>query len=261
MIAATSKNRPRSRETSSKTMLAIHRPGPRRAHNADVWVLVVEDDDAVAAGLCDGLGRTGFEARRVGTGAEAVATVSAAAPDFVLLDLGLPDMDGTDVCRTIRARSQVPIIVVSARGQEIDRVVALEMGADDYVVKPFGMHELVARIRAVLRRTAARHGHPDQEAITRTIGVLSIDRRSQRVHVGQREVHLTPKEFDLLCYLTEDPGAVYRRSEILHQVWGANWYGTTKTVDAHVAAIRKKLGDPRWIEAVRGVGFRFGIPS
>ena len=113
----------------------------------------------------------------------------------------------------------------------------------------------------VLRRTVARDGHPDQDATTRSIGALSIDRRTQRVHLGEREVHLTPKEFDLLCYLTEDPGAVYRRSEILHQVWGANWYGTTKTVDAHVAAIRKKLGDPRWIEAVRGVGFRFGIPS
>ena len=242
-------------------MLAMHRPGRRRAHNADVRVLVVEDDDAVGAALCDGLGRAGFEASRVGTGADAVANVSAAAPDFVLLDLGLPDMDGTDVCRAIRALSQVPIIVVSARSEEIDRVLALEMGADDYVVKPFGMHELVARIRAVLRRTAARDGHLDQDATTRTIGPLSIDRRTQRVHLGEREVHLTPKEFDLLCYLAEDPGAVHRRSEILHQVWGANWYGTTKTVDAHVAAIRKKLGDPRWIEAVRGVGFRFGIPS
>ena len=103
-------------------------------------------------------------------------------------------------------------------------------------------------------------GHLDQDT-ARTIGALSIDRRTQRVHLGEREVHLTPKEFDLLCYLAEDPGAVHRRSEILHQVWGANWYGTTKTVDAHVAAIRKKLGDPHWIEAVRGVGFRFGIPS
>ncbi|WP_159230482.1 response regulator transcription factor [Mycolicibacterium vanbaalenii] len=223
-------------------------------------VLVVEDDAAVGAALCDGLGRAGFEASRVGTGADAVANVSAAAPDFVLLDLGLPDMDGTDVCRTIRVLSQVPIIVVSARSEEIDRVLALEMGADDYVVKPFGMHELVARIRAVLRRTAVRDGHLDQDT-TRTIGPLSIDRRTQRVHLGEREVHLTPKEFDLLCYLAEDPGAVHRRSEILHRVWGANWYGTSKTVDAHVAAIRKKLGDPRWIEAVRGVGFRFGIPS
>lgn len=242
-------------------MLGMPRRAPRPVDNADVQVLVVEDDESVAAGVCDGLSRAGFEARRVATGAEAVAAVSAAGPDFVLLDLGLPDMDGTDVCRAIRARSQVPIIVVSARGEEIDRVVALEMGADDYVVKPFGMHELVARIRAVGRRVVARDGHPDQTASIRSVGALTIDRRAQRVHLGEREVHLTAKEFDLLAYLTEDPGAVCRRSEILRQVWGANWYGTAKTVDAHVAAIRKKLGDPRWIEAVRGVGFRIGIPE
>ena len=222
---------------------------------------MVEDDDSVATGVCDGLARAGFDAHRVTTGAEALAAVSAMRPDFVLLDSGLPDMDGTDVCRTIRARSQVPIIVVSARGEEIDRVLALEMGADDYVVKPFGMHELVARIRAVGRRALAPDGQPDRPATTRSIGELTIDGRTRRVYLGRREVHLTPKEFDLLCYLTEDPGAVYRRSDILHQVWGANWYGTTKTLDAHVAAIRKKLGDPRWIEAVRGVGFRIGAPA
>jgi DNA-binding response OmpR family regulator len=224
-------------------------------------VLVVEDDEAVAAGICDGLIRAGFEARHAGTGAQAIAAVSAIGPDFVLLDLGLPDMDGTDVCRAIRARSQTPIIVVSARGDEIDRVLALEMGADDYVVKPFGMRELIARIRAVGRRVAAPDDQPDQPAATRSIGSLTIDQRSRRVHLGGREVHLTPKEFDLLCYLTEDPGAVYRRSDILHQVWGGTWYGTTKTLDAHVAAIRKKLGDPGWIEAVRGVGFRIGVPA
>lgn len=222
---------------------------------------MIEDDESVAAGLCDGLRRAGFDTRRVATGADALATVATSGAEFVLLDLGLPDMDGTDVCRTIRAESQVPIIVVSARGDEIDRVVALEMGADDYVVKPFGMHELVARIRAVVRRTSTAGDHPDRSGTTRSIGPLTIDRRTQRVHLDEREVHLTPKEFDLLYYLTEDPGAVYRRSEILHQVWGTNWYGTAKTVDAHVAAIRKKLGDPRWIEAVRGVGFRIGISS
>lgn len=224
-------------------------------------MLVIEDDESVAAGLCDGLRRAGFDVRRVATGADALASVAASWAEFVLLDLGLPDMDGTDVCRTIRAESQVPIIVVSARGDEIDRVVALEMGADDYVVKPFGMHELVARIRAVVRRTSTPDDHPDRSGTTRSIGSLIIDRRTQRVHLNGREVHLTPKEFDLLYYLTEDPGAVCRRSEILHQVWGTNWYGTAKTVDAHVAAIRKKLGDPRWIEAVRGVGFRIGFSS
>jgi two-component system response regulator RegX3 len=227
-----------------------------------VRVLVVEDDDSVASGVCDGLARVGLDASRVATGAAAIAAVSASGPgavDFVLLDLGLPDMDGTDVCRAIRARSQVPIIVISARGEEIDRVLALEMGADDYVVKPFGMHELVARIRAVGRRALASDSERDAAVTTRSVGELSIDQRTRRVHLGEREVHLTPTEFDLLCYLTEDPGAVYRRSDILRQVWGTNWYGTTKTLDAHVAAIRKKLGNPRWIEAVRGIGFRIGV--
>lgn len=240
----------------------MSRAATLQAHTSSVHVLVVEDDEAVAAGVCDGLTRAGFVARHVTTGADAINAVAATAPDFVLLDLGLPDMDGTDVCRAIRASSQVPIIVVSARGEEIDRVLSLEMGADDYVVKPFGMHELVARIRAVARRVVAQAGNEsDPSVAVRSIGTLSIDRRAQRVHLGEREVHLTPKEFDLLCYLTEDPGAVYRRSDILHQVWGANWYGTTKTLDAHVAAIRKKLGDARWIEAVRGVGFRIGVPT
>ncbi|MFZ2175906.1 MAG: response regulator transcription factor [Rhodococcus sp. (in: high G+C Gram-positive bacteria)] len=222
-------------------------------------VLVVEDDESVAAGVCDGLTRAGFDARRVATGADAIAAVSESGPEFVLLDLGLPDMDGTDVCRSIRARSQIPIIVLSARAEEIDRVLALEMGADDYVVKPFGMRELVARIRAVGRRVGAPEESGQRHSGIRMIGGLTLDRRTRRVHLGEREIHLTPKEFDLLCYLSEDPGAVYRRSEIQHQVWGANWYGTTKTVDAHVAAIRKKLGDPGWIEAVRGVGFRLGV--
>lgn len=221
-------------------------------------VLVVEDDESVATGVCDGLTRGGFDARWVATGADAVAAVSESGPEFVLLDLGLPDMDGTDVCRTIRARSPIPIIVLSARGEEIDRVLALELGADDYVVKPFGMRELIARIRAVGRRVGAPEQTTPEHTGIRTIGDLTLDRRTRRVHLKEREIHLTPKEFDLLSYLSEDPGAVYRRSDILHQVWGANWYGTTKTVDAHVAALRKKLGDPCWIEAVRGVGFRLG---
>ena len=243
-------------------MLAMHRRGRRQVHNADVRVLVVEDDDAVGRRRCaTGCPEPGSRHAASPPALRLWRMVSAAGPDFVLLDLGLPDMDGTDVCRAIRARSQVPIIVVSARSEEIDRVVALEMGADDYVVKPFGMHELVARIRAVVRRIVARDGHLDQDPPSARSGALTIDRRAQRVHLGEREVHLTAKEFDLLCYLAEDPGAVYRRSEILRQVWGANWYGTAKTVDAHVAAIRKKLGDPRWIEAVRGVGFRIGIPE
>jgi DNA-binding response OmpR family regulator len=167
-------------------------------------------------------------------------------------------MDATDVCRGIRLVSQTPIIVVSARDDEIDRVVALEMGADDYVVKPFGMRELIARIRAVARRTGPAAQEP---SAPRSFGDLVIDTRSQKVTLAGEALHLTAKEFELLVYLSEDPGAVFRRSEILHDVWDTNWYGTTKTLDAHIAAIRRKLGNPGWIESVRGVGFRFGEPA
>lgn len=225
-------------------------------------ILVVEDDESVAAGVLEGLARAGFQASHVADGACALAEVRASGPDFILLDLGLPDMDGTDLCRAIRALTTTPIIVVSARDEEIDRVLALELGADDYLVKPFGMRELVARIRAVARRSED-HGGDGQAASgsTRQIGPLSIDQRSRRVLVDGAEIHMTVKEFELLYYLAEDPGAVCPRSDILRAVWNGNWYGTTKTLDAHVAAIRKKLGDPRWIEAVRGVGFRLDVPG
>lgn len=225
-------------------------------------VLVVEDDAAVAGGIADGLTLANIESRLVATGADCLAAIVSFTPDLILLDLGLPDMDGTDVCRAIRRDHLTPIIVVSARSDEIDRVVVLEMGADDFLVKPFGMRELVARMRAVLRRTgAAEAALPTAASQTKNFGPLSVDLRAQKVTVGSEEVYLTPKEFELLAYLSQDPGAVFRRSEILHNVWDTNWYGTTKTLDTHIAAIRKKLGDPRWIESVRGVGFRFDVPA
>jgi DNA-binding response OmpR family regulator len=225
-----------------------------------VRILLVEDDAAVAASSIDGLTALGFQIDHVITGAAALAAVGATtgAPEVVLLDLGLPDMDGQEVCRRIRAESDVPIIIVSARGHEADRVIALELGADDYLVKPYGMRELAARIRAVLRRMQSTPA-PAAAAI-QELGRLSIDRRSQRVFVDGEEIALTAKEFDVLAYLAEDPGAVRRRTEILEHVWEGHWYGATKTVDAHVAAIRKKLGDSAWVEAVRGVGFRLGSP-
>lgn len=226
-------------------------------------VLLVEDDTSVADGIIDGLSYANIESRRVASGAACLAAMHEYEPDLVLLDLGLPDMDGTDVCRAIRSTSQTPIIVVSARDDEIDRVISLEIGADDYVVKPFGMRELVARIRAVSRRFAPTDADTDREADTaeRTLGDLVIDTRAQRVTLAGTVVYLTPKEFDLLVYLSDDPGAVFRRGDILHDVWDTNWYGTTKTLDAHIAAIRKKLGNPAWIESVRGVGFRFAVPA
>jgi two-component system response regulator RegX3 len=220
-------------------------------------VLVVEDDDAIAAPLVEGLARAGYLAQRVSTAAAALAATDY---DVVLLDLGLPDGDGLDVCRQLRARSEVPIVVVSARDDEVDRVLGLEMGADDYVVKPFGMRELVARIRAVTRRTSAR---PDPAGATpaQQIGSMAIDRRAHRVTVDGTEIPLTPREFDLVQYLANDPGAICTRERIMDDVWDPHWFGPTKTLDVHVAAIRKKLGDPRWIETVRGVGFRLAEPQ
>jgi len=215
-------------------------------------VLIVEDDDAIAVPLAKGLGREGFDVDRVVTGAAALDQVAEHEFDVVLLDLGLPDRDGFDVCRRIRAGSDVPIIVVSARSDEVDRVVGLELGADDYLVKPFGFRELLARIRAVTRRRT-----PRTEAAMSELGGLVIDRRSRRVLVDGEDVSLTAKEFDLLAYLADDPGAVRSRQQVLEEVWDPHWFGPTKTLDVHVASLRKKLGDPGWIETIRGVGFRF----
>jgi DNA-binding response OmpR family regulator len=174
---------------------------------------------------------------------------------MVLLDLGLPDMDGRDVFRQLRARGATPIIMLTARAEEFDRVLGLELGADDYVTKPFSFRELVARIRAVSRRTLESQGDASPTEIQIVLS-LTIDRRTRRVHVNDQEVILTAKEFDLLAYLALDIGAVRTRTEILENVWDAHWYGPTKTVDAHVASLRKKLGHHEWIQAVRGVGFR-----
>jgi DNA-binding response OmpR family regulator len=210
-------------------------------------VLLVEDDEPIAESLTRGLSRYGFEVRWVQTGAEALASVADAA--LVLVDLGLPDMDGLDVCRELRARGDVPIIVISARSDEVDRVVGLEIGADDYVTKPFGVREVVARIRAVLRR-AQPAAAPEEH------GRLRIDRRGRRVHLDGTELVLTPKEFDLLAYLAEEPGAVFTREQIREAVWDENWFGPTKTLDVHVGVLRRKLGDAAAVETVRGVGFR-----
>ena len=218
-------------------------------------VLVVEDDNAIGEPLATGLRREGFDVTLVHTAADAL---SAPPVDLVLLDLGLPDGHGFEVCRQLRARSSVPIIIVTARDDETDRVVGLELGADDYVVKPFGFRELVARIRAVSRRSMAPSPPVSGPQV---IGDLEIDRRSHRVLVAGQEVQLTPKEFDLLALLAVDPGAMVTRREILAEVWDPHWYGTSKTVDVHIASIRKKLGDPRWIETSRGVGFRLAVPQ
>jgi DNA-binding response OmpR family regulator len=211
-------------------------------------VLVVEDDRGIATQLVRGLSRSGYAVDHVTTGGDAL---SRADPDVVLLDLGLPDGDGVDICRRLRQRSRVAIIVVTARGEEPERVLALDAGADDYMVKPFGLAELLARIRAVLRRV-----HPGDGVLRH--GALAVDVRARKVTVAGREVALTPKEFDILECLAADPGRVVSRQEILDSAWGAHWYGPTKVLDVHVAALRRKLGVP--IEAAYGRGFRLGDP-
>ncbi|MFF3202197.1 response regulator transcription factor [Streptomyces sp. NPDC002962] len=300
-----------------------------------VRVLLIEDDRTIAEPLVEGLGNFGLAVRHVGTGGEGLRGPYG---DVVLLDLGLPDIDGIDVCRGIRQNSDVPIIILSARGEEADRVLGLELGADDYLAKPFSMRELVARVRAVTRRTHrglaegefTGHepvgGEPFAPAVTAPLasqapmapltpqaaptsdttaafgatgayeafeafegaatvtattaataaattaataaapasaaaaaGPLVVDRRTRQVWVGEEVVALTPKEFELLALLTEDPGAVYSRQQILDRVWDPHYQGPTKTLDVHVATLRRKLGNPAWIQTLRGVGFRLAV--
>ena len=223
-------------------------------------VVIIEDDDTIAEPLAKGLAREGYDVERFDRGKPALDRLQgdgARPADVVLLDLGLPDVDGFELCRRLRAESDIPIIVVTARGEEVHRVVGLELGADDYIVKPFGFRELVARIRAVTRRLE----HREVEAAPIRVGDLEIDARTRRVTLGIGEIPLTPKEFDLLALLADDPGAVCTRTRILEEVWDPHWYGPTKTLDVHVASLRKKLGDPGWIETVRGVGFRLRAPD
>jgi DNA-binding response OmpR family regulator len=232
-----------------------------------VRVLLIEDDDTIAEPLTEGLRVYGLTVRHVGTG---TAGLHGPYDDVVLLDLGLPDMDGIDVCRGIRRTSDVPVIILSARGEEADRVLGLELGADDYLAKPFSVRELVARIRAVHRRRQPPREAPyEGERETpyegddeRTgPGPLVVDRRTRQVWVGGEQVALTPKEFELLALLAEDAGAVYSRQEILGRVWDEHYDGPTKTLDVHVATLRRKLGDPAWIQTLRGVGFRLAVQS
>jgi DNA-binding response OmpR family regulator len=226
------------------------------APGEDISLLVVEDDDTIAVPLVEGLELEGFVPMRVRSGGDAVA--AAEAVDLVLLDLGLPDLDGGEVCRRIRARTGVPIIVVTARGDEPDRVRLLEIGADDYVVKPFGFRELVARIRAVQRRT----GPPARGTTTvQRLGPLQIDRGGRRVHLQGGEVELTPKEFDLLAFLAETPGKAHSREDIIANVWDEHWWGPTKTLDVHIASLRRKLAGLDLITTLRNVGYRLDPPG
>ena len=222
-------------------------------------VLLVEDEESITEPLAEALSREGFEPVIAGTAAAALELAASRSPDLVLLDLMLPDGSGLDVCRELRSRSSVPIIMVTARGEEMDRVVGLEVGADDYVVKPFSAREVVARIRAVLRRTAAAPPGPPAETIE--LGGLRVDAARRTATLADEPLELSRKEFDLLRLLVESAGTVVTRERLIDEVWDTNWFGSTKTLDVHVSGLRKKLGDdpnaPRYIHTVRGVGFRF----
>jgi DNA-binding response OmpR family regulator len=216
-------------------------------------VLVVEDDPGISTQLVRGLTRAGYETGSVTTG---MAALDWPVPDVVLLDLGLPDIDGVEVCRRLRQSCDAAIIVVTARGEESDRVLALDEGADDYLIKPFGLNELLARIRAVLRRSH----HPAASQVLQH-GVLTVDMRTHKVTVSGRNVALTPKEFAILECLASDPGRVVSRQEVLERAWDEHWYGPTKVLDVHMAALRRKLAHPGLIETVYGHGFRLADPT
>ena len=213
--------------------------------------LVVEDDPSVSEPLISGLERNGIETTHVAYATQVVEALRGA--DVVVLDLGLPDGEGLDVLREIRAISDVPVIIATARGEETDRIIGLELGADDYVVKPFSVRELAARIRAIARR---RRTEPEVGS-----GSLVVDKNTRRVTFGDSAIDLTAKEFDLLAVLAEEPGKVYSRQELYTRVWDPVWVGTGKTLDVHIGSLRRKLDDPELIETVRGVGYRLNTPS
>ena len=221
-------------------------------------ILLVEDEESITTPLAEALERDGFRAEVAHTVADGLAKGRAVRPDLVLLDIGLPDGSGLDVCRELRASSSVPIIILSARGEEADRVVGLELGADDYVVKPFSAREVIARIRAVLRRAGAPTRAMDGPI---EIGSVRLDPARRTATLGGSPVELARKELDLLALLMREAGTVVTRERLIDEVWDVNWFGSTKTLDVHVSGLRRKLGDssssPRFIHTVRGVGFRF----
>ena len=224
-------------------------------------ILFVEDEPAIADPFGRALARQGYEVVAARSVAEARARFERQPPDLVLLDLALPDGDGRDLCRELRAVSRVPIIMLTARGTELDRVTGLEIGADDYVVKPFSGAEVVARIRAVLRR--AESSATSEGPIV--LGDLVVDPAARRARVDGRELTLSRKEFDLLAELARHAGTVVTREQLMARVWDENWFGSTKTLDVHMGWLRRKLGDdaatPRYVHTIRGVGFRLGAPE
>jgi DNA-binding response OmpR family regulator len=224
-------------------------------------ILLIEDEEAISEPLAAALAREGFDTVVSGTAEAGLELFDTRTPDLVLLDVMLPDGDGRDVLRRIRETSRTPVVMLTARGEEMDRVLGLELGADDYVTKPFSAAELAARIRAVLRRTGETA--PPRETVLEA-GDVRLDLDTHEATLAGEALVLTVKEFDLLRVLLEHAGKVVKRNDLVHEVWDPAWFGSTKTLDVHISALRKKLGDdpaaPRYIHTVRGVGFRLEVP-
>jgi len=212
--------------------------------------VVIEDDEAIGALVSAYLEREGFDVVWERSGAAGLAALGEREVRIVVLDVGLPDFDGFEVCRRIRLESQTPVVILTARDEEIDRIVGLEIGADDYVTKPFSPRELIARVRAILRRA-----DPESRPVLE-LGDVVVDRRTRTVSVAGEPVELRTLEFELLAALVERPGRVVTRDQLLERVWGTTFPGGTRTIDVHVAQVRKKLGRPELIATVRGSGYR-----
>jgi two-component system alkaline phosphatase synthesis response regulator PhoP len=218
-------------------------------------ILVVEDEQAIASFVAAYLKKDGFAVRMTASGREALSLVVSEAPALVVLDLMLPDLDGMEVCRRIREASTMPVLMLTARDDDLDKIAGLEVGADDYLTKPFNPRELVARVRAILRRSGERT-RPDAGVLQH--GELVLDAGRRECHVGETEIRLAPKEFDLLWELLDHRGFVLTRDQLLERVWGYTFAGDTRTVDVHVRQVRRKLGDASPIVTVWGIGYKAG---
>ncbi|HXK32896.1 MAG TPA: response regulator transcription factor [Dehalococcoidia bacterium] len=229
------------------------------SHASAKTVLVIEDEASLASTLSYNLRKNGFNVSSAADGVEGLQAARRDRPDVIVLDLMLPRMDGLEVCRRIRADSDVPILMLTAKAEELDKVVGLEMGADDYLTKPFSMRELLARVRALLRRAAARPAGDDASRIS--AGPIELDARGRTVTRGGAEIALKPKEFDLLFFLAKNAGQVFTREQLLEHVWGYDFFGGSRTVDVHIRWLREKLEEdpskPRHLLTVRGIGYKF----
>jgi len=231
---------------------------------SQINILVVDDEEKIRELVGEYLKREGFAVTHAGSGSEALERVRSSSFDAAVLDLMMPGLDGLEVCREIRKFSDLPVIMLTARGDEIDRVLGLELGADDYLVKPFSPRELVARVKAVLRRSRRGDSPPRARTLIEA-GGISIDEETREVSLDGQAVSLTPKEYELLLRLARHPGRVFTREQLLEQVWGYDFFGEARTVDTHITRLREKIsrirGDQQYISTVWGVGYKFEVKN